>query len=183
MFAHRRHVPKLIPDGATRRPVSSNPDGKTLERRLAAVERAVGDGGQFDVESANGNSSADANHPGIADNPADDDHQADPADTESLEERLTTLETRFDELDAAVQAVRGFLGGVDAVNDAVESRADAAIAAVDRLEHRLDDADIGDAKSERSRDRAPGSAAESEPGVDAGDTGDRTLRSRLDDGW
>jgi hypothetical protein len=91
------------------------PDSDTeLERRLAAVERAL-----------------------------DADTDCDPSrvstDADDLEPRLTELESRVDELDAAVQAVRGFLGGVSAVNESVERRADAAVAAVERMERRLDD--------------------------------------------
>ena len=87
-----------------------------LERRLAAVERSL-----------------DAN--GDSDGPSDGAH----SDTDEFEARLAELESRVDELDAAVQAVRGFLGGVSAVNESVERRADAAVAAVERIERRLDD--------------------------------------------
>lgn len=86
---------------------------RELERRLAAVERALDEDTGSDRPSE-----ADA--------------------TDDLESRVTALESRVDELDAAVQAVRGFLGGVSAVNEAVERRADAAVAAVERLERRLD---------------------------------------------
>lgn len=87
-------------------------DREDLERRLAAVERAV-DG---DIDATNRDSD----------------------EREALEPRVEALESRVDELDAAVQAIRGFLGGVSAVNEAVERRADAAVAAVERLEARLD---------------------------------------------
>lgn len=87
-----------------------------LERRLAAVERALDD----------------------ENTPLNDGSTAHSYDTGSLETRLETLEERLDELDAAVQSVRGFLGGVSAVNERVEQRANAAIAAVERLERRLD---------------------------------------------
>lgn len=84
-----------------------------LQRRLDAVERALdGEPGQH--------------------------RQPDTDDTDALAARVATLEARVDELDAAIQAVRGFLGGVSAVNEAVERRADAAVAAVERLETRLD---------------------------------------------
>lgn len=149
--------------------MSSDPDGRTLERRLAAVERAV-DGVENDAPRA----------------------ASPPPDRESLEERLTTLEARVDELDAAVQSVRGFLGGVDAVNEEVESRADAAIAAVERLERRLDEEGVGTVQSGSSVGSTP------EPGADeplegadetslrdaAGDEPeDRTLRDRLRGRW
>ena len=53
---------------------------------------------------------------------------------ENLDERLTTVEDRLTELEAAVQAVRGYVGNVRAVNREVERRADAALAAVEGLE-------------------------------------------------
>ena len=59
------------------------------------------------------------------------------ARVEELEAGATRRDDRLDELGAGLQAVRGFLGGVDAVNEAVERRADAAVAAVERLEARL----------------------------------------------
>ena len=128
-------------------------DSDDLERRLAAVERAVdGDGG---------------------------DHTED--DDAAIETRLAALETRVDELDAAVQSIRGFLGGVSAVNEAVERRADAAVAGVERLERRLDgeaiDGPVGestDGSMESSHDdgetveRSSGGASIQIPG-DGGD--------------
>lgn len=167
--------------------MSSNSDDRTVERRLAAVERAVDGREQMpgDVPSA---------------------------DAESLEHRLDELEGRVDELDAALQAVRGFLGGIDAVNEAVESRADAAIAAVDRLERRLEGADgegtqsrlepqqrekpangEASAVAERTCDaehEAPGRGP-NEPDTEGVESGtdktvggfERTLRDRLSEQW
>ncbi|KPN30727.1 hypothetical protein SY89_01465 [Halolamina pelagica] len=128
----------------------------TLERRLAAVERAIG-----------GEPTADGADRCLGDLPRDDDDE--------LERRLSTLEARVDELDAAVQAIRGFLGGVSAVNESVERRADAAVAAVDRLERRLDDAGgAGDG------DEIDGEPPSTEPeSVD--DADERPLRDRLRD--
>ncbi|GAB7094901.1 hypothetical protein JCM30237_20540 [Halolamina litorea] len=91
-------------------------DSEDLERRLAAVERALGDGD----DGAVGDNDIDAVSRG-----------------HDVDGRLDTLETRVEELDAALQAVRGFLGGVSAVNESVERRADAAVAAVDRLETEI----------------------------------------------
>jgi len=165
----------------------SNPDDRTLERRLAAVERAV-DGSE--------------QPPGAPPT----------ADVESLENRLDELESRVAELDAALQAVRGFLGGVDAVNETVESRADAAVAAVEQLERRLDDAEgnsetyplearaqenptqAGDSiAADRANETAPETTdrelEESATGDDDHDTdeaageSDRTLRERLSERW
>lgn len=104
--------PTLIRDGATSPGMPDDTDD--LERRLAAVERAV------DGDAASTTAPQDA------------------VDRERLEQRLDDLEARVDELDAALQAVRGFLGGVSAVNESVERRADAAVAAVERLESEID---------------------------------------------
>lgn len=56
----------------------------------------------------------------------------------TLTTQLETIEQRLDRLDAAVQAVRGYVGQQKAVNDDVERRADAALAAIDRVERELD---------------------------------------------
>lgn len=57
----------------------------------------------------------------------------------AVEERLAALETELAELDAGLQAVRGYAGAIRATNREVERRADAALAAVEELEHRLAD--------------------------------------------
>lgn len=59
---------------------------------------------------------------------------------ETLTTQLETVEQRLDRLDAAVQAVRGYVGQQKAVNDDVERRADAALAAIDRVERELEPA-------------------------------------------
>lgn len=134
-------------------------DPETLERRLEAVERAVSNGDHpLEPESAT---------PGL--------------DGE-LPERVETLESRVDELDAALQAVRGFLGGVDAVNERVEARAEAAIAAVERLEQRLDERDGG--VDEPSPDDGGSEPRTVVGGPDpAPESPDRSLGERLRDGW
>lgn len=89
-----------------------------LEARVEALERALTDGeGDFtDIGTA-----AER-----ADRLAD------------LEKRLDSLADRVCELEAATQAVRGYVGNVRAVNDDVESRADAALAKAEALEAELD---------------------------------------------
>lgn len=119
--------PFFITDRAATRRMADSDD---LERRLAAVERAVD--GDTDLASP-GSENLGSETPGS--------ETPDSASDEALETRLDSLESRVDELDAAVQAIRGFLGGVSAVNEAVERRADAAVAAVERLEARLDGED------------------------------------------
>lgn len=93
-------------------------DIERLEERLAAVERTVVDG----------------------------DHEvgdlADVAtlteEVERLADRLDDLERRLADLEGDTQALQGYVGQVQSVNDEVERRATAAFAAVDRLEDRVD---------------------------------------------
>lgn len=49
-------------------------------------------------------------------------------DVADLEERIAALEDRVDELDAALQAVRGYVGNVRHVNREIERTAEAALA-------------------------------------------------------
>lgn len=51
-----------------------------------------------------------------------------------VESRLAAVEAELAELEAGLQAVRGYVGNIDHVNESVERRANAALAAVDRLE-------------------------------------------------
>jgi len=84
-------------------------DTDRLQARVESLERAIADGHELD-------DLADA---GAAVERLDD-----------LERRVTILEDRIEEFDAALQAVRGYVGNVRAVNRSVERRADAALAAV-----------------------------------------------------
>ncbi|WP_280535213.1 hypothetical protein [Halopenitus sp. POP-27] len=66
----------------------------------------------------------------------------------ALEGTIDTIEQRLEELDAATQAVRGYVGGVRAVNREIESRADLALAKATRLEE-------GQTGPKRPRETAP----------------------------
>ncbi|QSX00934.1 DUF7310 family coiled-coil domain-containing protein [Haloterrigena alkaliphila] len=90
-----------------------------IDQRLSAVERAVVD---CDVE---------------LDELADLAALA--ADLERLEARLEEHDRRLAELEGTVDAIDGFVGNVESVNGDVERQADAAIAAVDRLEYRIEE--------------------------------------------
>lgn len=98
-----------------------------LEERVAALERSLTDGHADD---------------GLPDAARMD------ARLDELEATVDGVEDRVAELDAAVQALRGFAGGVRAVDEAVERRADAAVARVDRLEADL--AEVREAVAERA---------------------------------
>jgi hypothetical protein len=99
-------------------------DVATLAARLDAVERALTDG-----ERAGSRGTARETSPPTAPaTPSDGDAVDDETD-----ETLRRLERRVEELTAELDAVRGLLGGVEAVNDSVERRADLALAAVERL--------------------------------------------------
>ena len=93
-----------------------------LESRLAAVERALTDG-ETDVDGL-------------------PDAAALAARVDELESTVERLDDRVAELEAATRALRGYVGGVRAVNESVERRTDAALAAVESLEDTLrDDSD------------------------------------------
>ncbi|SFC64721.1 hypothetical protein SAMN05444422_11321 [Halobiforma haloterrestris] len=92
-------------------------DTERLERRLAAVERAVVDGDARVDELADLESALAA----ISD----------------LEERLEEHERRLADLEGRTGSLEGFTGELQAVNEEVERQAAAAVAAVDRLERRL----------------------------------------------
>lgn len=97
---------------------------ETLEQRLAAVERALTDG--------NHDLSALATSGDIA-------HRLD-----EVESDLDTLADRVAELEAATQALRGYVGNVRAVNREVERRADAALAAVESSHPPSENPDNGE---------------------------------------
>lgn len=137
-----------------------------LEQRLAAVERAVVDG-----DTALGDLEAVAT---LAD------------DVARLEAKFETHERRLAELEGRLDALSGFAGSVESVNETVEHQADAAIAAVDRLEYRIDelerrldspaelDGEFAATVAQSRPDREAGVGAETEPAFGFGaDSSDR----------
>lgn len=92
-------------------------DQDRLERRLSAVERSLtGDEQTLDALVEGGELQGRV---------------------EGLEAELAAAEERIAELEAATQALRGYVGNVRSVNEDVAQRADAALAAVDRLEEQI----------------------------------------------
>lgn len=88
-----------------------------LRERVEAVERAITDGDGDLTALAEGAASAER--------------------IDALETTVDALQDDVAELEAATQALRGYVGSIRSVNESVEERADAAIAAVDALEDRL----------------------------------------------
>ena len=89
-----------------------------LGERLAAVERRL-------TEGADCGPLADAG--------------ALEARIESLEERAEAIEERTADLESGVHALRGYVGEARTADGAVERRANAAIARVERLEDRIEE--------------------------------------------
>lgn len=111
-----------------------------LEARLEAIERALtgGETAVVDLEDA----------------------AALRADLAEANEQLDDLDERVTELEAATQALRGYVGNVRQVNEEVERRADAALAKVESLEDRVADVEGG----ARARETDPGSVVPEPPG-------------------
>ncbi len=127
-------------------------DRDALDERLRAVERALTDDDRAPVD--------------LSDAAALDDR------VDDLARRTTEVEERVAELDAAVQALRGYVGNVRAVNDDVERRADAALAKVESLAREADEGRGGS----RSGEEPPGGRSDpadplSGVGGSAGTTG------------
>jgi DNA repair exonuclease SbcCD ATPase subunit len=91
-----------------------------LEERIEALERTVADG-EFDRQLSEEDEIEDR--------------------LSALESRLETTGSRIDDLEAATQALRGYVGNIRAVNDDVEQRANAALSKAEALESSLDSAE------------------------------------------
>ncbi|MFC6951701.1 DUF7310 family coiled-coil domain-containing protein [Halorubellus litoreus] len=115
--------------------------------RLAAVDDALVDESSEDA-GANGSGSGGG-------------RDGAPSDAE-----VAALADRVAELEAAVQALRGYAGSVRAVNDRVEERADAAVATAEDCRERV-------AALERAVDGSTGGAGRGGRGSRAGASGDR----------
>ena len=139
--------------GSTPEP-DAEPDDDRLEERLCAVERAL---------------------TGTDDTVADlDDEASASAEREELSSRLDDLEARVEELEAATQALRGYVGSIRSVNQAVERRADLALAkASEAGDGGADENAIGDDASDGDNGERIGPAVPSEADLDAAVPTDR----------
>ena len=118
-------------------------DHDALDERLRAVERALTD----------------------ADDLTDLRETADLArELERLSARLDDAEDCLDELDAATQALRGYVGNVRAVNRSVERTADAALAKAEALESADGDFENREVTPARSCEYTPCTCAARRPG-------------------
>lgn len=100
---------------------------------------------------------------------------------ESVEDRVDELDARTAELEAATQAVRGYVGNVRSVNEDIEQRADAALAATDRLEARIDEELTSSPPDRRQNTESPRrTAATGEQNRSAGTAPPSTRTTRSD---
>jgi len=111
-------------------------DPEALDERLRAVERALTDADRDLTDLRTGAELA--------------------TEVEALADRLEEAEARLDDLDAAAQALRGYVGNVRAVNETVERRADAALAKAESLEREGPAVDRGVCDCERRQSDADG---------------------------
>lgn len=101
---------------------SERSDADRLDERLRAVERAM--------------TGSDATVADLGDDAAA------AAERDALASRVADLESRVDELEAATQAIRGYVGSIRAVNREVERRADLALARASRGGDAVRDAEL-----------------------------------------
>lgn len=112
--------PRRMTHGPTHHTQDATPDRTDeLASRLSAVERTL-TGADTDVSSL-------------------EDVAAIEGRISDLESAVASLSDRLDDVDAATQAIRGYVGGVRTVNEDVERRANAALAKAEALEDALVD--------------------------------------------
>ena len=139
-------------DGIAPEDATAEPNGDRVGERLRAVERALTgtDGAVADLGDA-----ASAS-----------------AEREELSTRLDDLEARVEELEAATQAIRGYVGSIRSVNQAVERRADLALARA---------SECGEAEADDERTANDCAATGDEPPHDEGaPEGDAAAADALD---
>lgn len=120
-------------------------DHDALDERLRAVERALT---ETDTDLTDLRDAAELTR-----------------ELDALAARLEAVEERVDDLDAATQALRGYVGNVRAVNRSVEQTADAALSKVETLESESRQSKDG---GFASREHSTGSDGSATPSVSAG---------------
>ncbi|MHB9288388.1 hypothetical protein ACKVMT_15265 [Halobacteriales archaeon Cl-PHB] len=111
-----------------------------LRERVEAVERALTDGEGDLAALAEGAATAER--------------------AEQLESDLADLESEIRDLQAATQALRGYVGNVRSVNERVEQRAETALSKVEALE-----ADRQPPTDPRTTDQKPARRTDPDPGT------------------
>ncbi|WP_256298784.1 DUF7310 family coiled-coil domain-containing protein [Haloarchaeobius salinus] len=119
----------------------------TLEDRLRAVERALDGSTDRAASVTTTPDEPNADHRSAR---RHDEREGDRLD--EFESRLDDAETTLSEVEAAVQALRGYAGKVRSVDERVEERADAALAAVETLEVRVDELETAPTQSREHRE-------------------------------
>lgn len=117
-----------------------------LEERIEALERTVTDG-EFDHELS--------------------DHNKIENRLSAVESQLEAIDTQIDDLEAATQALRGYVGNIRAVNDDVEQRANAALAKAEALEATFDSAEKSGAREVPGTDKGQALREESAEAIDS----------------
>jgi len=95
-------------------------------------------------------------------------------------DRLDDLETRVAELEAAVQAIRGYVGEVRAINEDVERRADRALRKAEAVERNVGVARPGSTTSRRPDNRNSRTSAGAGADADADAAADADTDSTVD---
>jgi len=126
-----------------------------LEARIEALERAVTDGDRDLSELATEGETRER--------------------LAALEDDLDNLADRVAELEAATQALRGYVGNVRAVNSEVEQRADAALATAESLESEL--AALRSREPSGTETAPDGPAAPSRQGADTRSSSDERIEA------
>ncbi|WP_435128110.1 DUF7310 family coiled-coil domain-containing protein [Halobaculum sp. D14] len=152
----RDDAPESAPAGAenSHTGVDRRADHAALDSRLSAVERTL---------------SGEAAPDDLLDSAATAER------LDAVEAEAAGLADRVTELEAAVQALRGYVGAVRAVNRDVERRADLALATAERLTDAtgadaVDDADLAEAAGTDTGERGsddPGVSGERRDGLAA----------------
>jgi uncharacterized protein YoxC len=149
--------PNAAPSAASVANPSAEPNGDRVEERLRAVERALTGTDDAVVDLG--------------------DEATASAERDELSARIDDIEARVEELEAATQAIRGYVGSIRSVNQAVERRADLALAkASESTDAAADDGSVAEdgaaANGRAFGDGATGGGTAGGDTIDDGPLGD-----------